>query len=138
MILGAAANHSANNKGTKRKPIHDGKSDDDFLEDDEDEDEVDEDESEVITLSRVWLSFSWPVKEDEIVGKWFAVIFNGKKNKTLYIAKVKRRFLEEKNGIIDKLVNNLFKTKGTLLEDTPNICHLMKICLIFGILSKGL
>ena len=94
--------------------------DDDFAK--EDEVGVSEDESEVDTLNKVWSSISWPVEENEILGKWFAVIYNGKRTKTLYIAKVNRRFLEDENGSIDKVLLTCLKPKvglGTLLEDTP-------------------
>lgn len=126
------ANHSAK-KSVKRKLLHDDNdnlesSESDYTEEESEdddfatEDEANEVESEVDTLNRVWSSINWPVEEDEIVGRWFAVIYNGKRTKTLYIAKANRRFLEDENGSIDKLLMTCLKPKvglETLLEDTP-------------------
>ena len=58
--------------------------------------ERDEEEELMQHLKAVWKSFSLPVKEEDLVGKWYALMVRSKKRrKTLYIAKVLRRFLLE-------------------------------------------
>ena len=75
------------------------------VEDDEDdeEDDIYDDESgdDIFSEPRdvvkeAWRSLSPPVSEESLLGKWYAVIFKGKK-KPMYVGKVKKRFLEDKD-----------------------------------------
>ena len=73
-------------------------------------------------LEKVWKSVSLPVPEEELIGRWYAVIVNSKKRKTLYIAKVVRRFLLEANGPVDCLEMCFLMPKygsGDIIDDTP-------------------
>ena len=76
-------------------------------------------------LKAVWKSFSLPVKEEHLVGKWYALMVRSKKRrKTLYIAKVLRRFLLEAGGPVDKLEMRCLMPKygsGNTIDDTPEL-----------------
>ena len=52
-----------------------------------------------------------PTKEYYLVNKWFAVVYAGKRKKTLFIAKLLNWFLEEKNGPVDEFPMRCLKTK---------------------------
>ena len=45
------------------------------------------------TLFDAWSSLSMPAREEDLVGKWYSVIFKNDKGKDLYVGKVVRRFL---------------------------------------------
>ena len=64
----------------------------------EEESEDDEDE-EIGLMSDCWKRLCPPVEEAEILGKWFACIYLGKKAQLLYIGRVKRRFLMDEGGM---------------------------------------
>ena len=49
-------------------------------------------------LHDVWKGVSPPLKEEDIVNQWFAVIYWHKKKQSLFIGKAKRRFLQDVNG----------------------------------------
>ena len=66
------------------------------------ESEVEEDEEEV--LLALWKSLSPPVPEEEVVQKWYAVIFSDKKKSYLYIGKALNRFLVDEGGPIKSLI----------------------------------
>ena len=54
--------------------------------------------------------------------KWYAVIFKGKNKPMLYVGKVKKRFLEDKDGPVTDIMLLCLKPKvgsGTILEDSP-------------------
>ena len=57
-------------------------------------------------------------------GEWFAVIMNGKKRKTLYVAELLSRFLVDEAGPVDKLEMRCLMPKvgsGNILNDTPEL-----------------
>ena len=57
-----------------------------------------------------------------MVNKWFAVVYKGKRKKTLFIAKLLNRFLEDKNNPVDEFAMRCLKPKfdtGNVLEDMP-------------------
>ena len=73
-------------------------------------------------LHAVWKQLSPPTKEDKIVGKWYAVIYQNRKSPMLYIGKAVRRFLHDKNGPVGSILIRCLKPKvgsGTVLEYTP-------------------
>ena len=74
-------------------------------------------------LQRTWSSLNPPVQEREVVGKWYAGIYEGKKGKKLCIGRLARRFLEDKDGEVDGIEMRCLKPKvglGTVMEDTPD------------------
>ena len=52
-----------------------------------------------------------PILESDLVGKRFAVVYQGKRNAVLYIAKVERRFLSDEEGTVDKFLMICLKPK---------------------------
>ena len=47
-----------------------------------------------------WEAFSPPVPERDLINAWYAAIFyGGKKKGTLYLGRVKKRFLQEKDAV---------------------------------------
>ena len=76
-------------------------------------------------LGGIWKSISFPVPEDQLKGKWYAVVYRNEKNnkKTLYIAKILGRFLLDEGGEIDKVMMKCLIPKtgsGDILCDTPS------------------
>ena len=60
---------------------------------------------------------------ENLVGKWFAVCFAGKRGESLFIAKLVSRFLMDEDGPVDCLIMQSLKPKvgsGTVLEPTPS------------------
>lgn len=60
--------------------------------------------------------------EDQIVGKWYRVVYQGKTSMLLYVAKVLRRFLVDVDGPVDTILVSYLKSKsgfGTRLQATP-------------------
>jgi len=100
-------------------------SNDDFSSDDNESMSIDEDKEDkdtIESMKKVWAYLSLPNKEGNLIGKWFAVCYKGKRNETLYISKVIACFLQDENGPVDKLIMRSLKPKfgsGTILEDTP-------------------
>ena len=54
-------------------------------------------------LQTVWKQLSPPTKEDQIVGKWYAVIYQNRKSPMLYIVKAVRRCLHDENGPVESI-----------------------------------
>ena len=82
-----------------------------------------EDENEIVIMKRTWAYLSPPNEEKNLIGKWFAVCYKGKKSESLYISKVVLRFLIDKDGPVECLLMKSLKPKvgsGTILEDTPS------------------
>jgi len=50
-----------------------------------------------------WRSLCPPHLQTDVEGKWYAVIWLGKKTKSLFIGKVLRRFLVHKDGMLKNL-----------------------------------
>ena len=71
--------------------------------------------------TEAWLNL--PTKEGDLVNRWFALVYAGKrKKKTLFIAKLLNRFLEDADGPADEFLMRCLKPKvdsGDILEDTP-------------------
>ena len=63
-----------------------------------------------------------PNKEEDLVGKRFAVVYQGQRTATLSVAKIGKRFLQDTDGEVDKLMMMCLKPKvgmGSILEGTP-------------------
>ena len=56
--------------------------------DEDDESEDDDFDNEDCALKQTWESLSPPIPEEEIIGKWYGVIYSTKNRKLLYIGKV--------------------------------------------------
>jgi len=64
-------------------------------------------------LRRTWKIISPPVKEEDIIGKWFGVVYRTEKfAPALYVAKALKRFLADENGIVECL--GVFNGKSLL------------------------
>ena len=73
-------------------------------------------------LINTWKFLSPPSKEEDIIEKWFAVIYAKKHTQHLFVAKANRRFLVDEGGQVDKVLLTCLKPKigpGNILEETP-------------------
>ena len=59
-------------------------------------------ENAIHTMQKTQHWLNPPTKECGLVNKWFAVVYTGKRKKTLFIAKLLHRFLVNENGLADK------------------------------------
>lgn len=85
----------------------------------EDEDKEDDDEEVEQRLVKLWKWLGSPTKEEEVVGKWFAFVYQGKKSVHLYIGKATERFLCDQDGPIHSVTIDALKPRvgtGTILE----------------------
>ena len=48
-----------------------------------------------MAMQKTWQYLSPPNPEKNMVGKWFTVIYAGKRRATLYVAKLINRFLDD-------------------------------------------
>ena len=74
------------------------------------------------TLLETWCHLSPPIKESEIMGKWFAGIYETKRSKSLCIGQFMKQFLKDENGDVDAIEMRCLKPKvglSTVMEDTP-------------------
>ena len=77
----------------------------------------------------MWKTLS-PMEDESIIGKWYAVVYNTKCTIILFVGKITKRFLDDKNGPVDGLEVRCLKPKvgsGTIVEDTQ--AHLPDISL---------
>lgn len=95
---------------------------------DSDEDGTDDEEEMQIAEARESIRNTWKslspavISEKDLVGKFYATIYYKGTKGMLYIGKVVRRFLEEKEGNVTQLEIMCLKPKighGTIVEDTP-------------------
>ena len=73
-------------------------------------------------MNSVWRSLNPPIKEEEIVGKWYACVYGEKKKQTLYIAKINMRYLFDVDGPTTDLFMSCLKPgvgSTTILEESP-------------------
>ncbi|XP_065064643.1 uncharacterized protein LOC135690884 [Rhopilema esculentum] len=87
-----------------------------------------------IYLKEFWQSLCPPVEEVEIIGKWYAAIFLGKKSQQIYIGKVTKRFLADVDGPATGIELDCLKPhfgSGTVLEGIPS--HLPRDIDLFDI-----
>ena len=74
------------------------------------------------SLNQVWKLLNPPETEDSIVGKWFACIYGSGRKQKLYVAKVRRRFLFDKDGPTESVELECLKPNvgsGNILESAP-------------------
>ena len=80
----------------------------------------------------MWDSLSPPVSEEHLIGKWYAIIFDGEKIPHLFIAKFDRRFLQDENSPLAAidcfcLKEKIGYDKNNLLEEDKrnkkDTCH---------------
>ena len=103
------------------------------LEDEEESTICDELEQAVQTMKDTWRFASPPNEESNVIGKWYAVCYQGKKSINLFVAEANRHFLEDKNGPVDNIIMTCLKPKvvlATFLKTPQNIYQQMKPHLI--------
>ena len=101
--LSTVASTSKKQKQVKKK-FFDEKEDSSFLEETSESSEelaheessdnevVDESKRAMATIHGAWKAISPPNKEDEVMGKWFGVVYRGEKVPMLHVAKLLHRF----------------------------------------------
>ena len=131
-----AAMKSKDSKGTKKgKKKAENKRDNEnekqqditkyFKKKDSDEDYFDSSTDVKEKLKLFWKSISPPVKEDEVLGKWFIAIYKDPKPKgrqTYCIGRAKMRFLDEADGKVSQLQLDCLKPRvgnTTVLQEYP-------------------
>ena len=85
--------------------------------DKEDVSESEDDVSDPVMAAKWKLKITWktlnpPVKEDQILGKWYAIIYSSKRSSMLFVGKVLRRFLDDENGPTESLEIKCLKPKA--------------------------
>ena len=95
---------SKKQKQVKKKFFDDEEEDSSFLdetpesseelagEESSDNEVVDESKRAMATIHGAWKAISPPNKEDEVMGKWFGVVYRGEKVPMLHVAKLLHRF----------------------------------------------
>ena len=74
-------------------------------------------------LKSTWASVSLDHKEEDLIGKWYGVVYRGKRKVTLYIAKILNRFLMDVDGPVKSLLMECLMPKigsGNQLKATPS------------------
>ena len=69
-----------------------------------------------------WVPFGVEHKEEDLIGKWYEVIYRSKKKLILYVAKIKNRFLEDVDGPVCSLLMECLMPKtgsGNEIKATP-------------------
>ncbi|XP_057299067.1 PH domain-containing protein DDB_G0287875-like [Hydractinia symbiolongicarpus] len=82
----------------------------------ESEEDVVQDESTdtLLSMEKTWKFLNSPTKECDVVGKWYACIYDTKRGPSLYIGKALTRFLYDENGVAAGLqIECLQKKLGT-------------------------
>ena len=113
--------------GSDEEMENDEESDSDVEDSESDSDdilpiEVDPTKAAELEMKCASLSLSPPIAEKDIIGKWYGVVWQGKRTETLYVAKVIKRFLVDENEPVETLLMQSLKPKlgyGITLEDTP-------------------
>ena len=93
----------------------------DFEKLDETNSSSDKGEQVICVLKSIWKSLCPPIKEEDIIGKWYGVIY-GKKKTSLFVAKVEKWFLVDRDGCVQSIMMRCLIPKmgsGTTLKDTP-------------------
>ena len=84
---------------------------------------VDESNRAMATIQGAWKAISPLNKEDEVMGKWFGVVYCGGKVLMLHVAILLRRFLDDENGpvVSAEMECNMAKVgSGDVLQATPS------------------
>ena len=93
---------------------------------------VDESKRAMATIHGAWKAISPPNKEDEVMGKWFGVVYCGGKVLMLHVAKLLCHFLDDENGPVASAEMECHMAKvgsGDVLQATP--FHLPRDTAIF-------
>ena len=69
-------------------------------EDDVNIDEIDSGEEKIFKMKEYWHRLSLPTMEKELIDKWYACIFLHNKSASLYIGRMKKRFLSDEGGML--------------------------------------
>ena len=135
---------SKKQKQVKKKFFDDEEEDSSFLdetpesseelagEESSDNEVVDESKRAMATIHGAWKAISPPNKEDEVMGKWFGVVYCGGKVLMLHVAKLLRHFLDDENGPVASAEMECHMAKvgsGDVLQATP--FHLPRDTAIF-------
>jgi len=100
-------------------------SEDDMPQSENEENEVpaaDDDLGPEQVLRKTWGTINPPVSQEAILGKWYAVTYETKRTSRLFIGKIVKRFLTDKDGSVESLEIRCLKPKvgyQTTIEDTP-------------------
>ena len=91
--------------------------------DDNDDDDDDNANGDEVTdqLLKTWKGVKPRNKDENLLGKSYAVVYSGKRSKILFIGKLDQRFVVGADYEVDKLLITCLKPKvglGTILEDT--------------------
>ena len=75
-------------------------------------------------LKTCWEAFSSPAPEKDLINAWYAAIFyGGRKKGSLYLGRVKKRFLKKKDGAVDSFELDCLKPSAvpstTVIEEPP-------------------
>ena len=153
MILPASAGSSSGLSKKRHYPDSESESDmltvDGLSSDDSDDDLVSISESEdtdsevddsIKLLTSTWASVGVEHKEEDLIGKWYEVIYYNKKKLILYVAKIKNRFLENVDGPVCSLLMECLmpktgsenKIKATPTHLPPDISEFPLKDLIYG------
>ena len=137
---------SKKQKQVKKKFFDDEEEDSSFLdetpesseelagEESSDNEVVDESKRAMATIHGAWKAISPPNKEDEVMGKWFGVVYCGGKVLMLHVAKLLRHFLDDENGPVASAEMECHMAKvgsGDVLQATP--FHLPRDTAIFSL-----
>ena len=99
-------------------------SDDDLVSISESEDTDDEVDDSIKLLRLTWASAGVEHKEEDLIAKWYRVIYR-KKKLILYVAKIKNRFLEDVDGpVCSMLMECLMPKTGSGNEIKATLTHL--------------
>ena len=74
-------------------------------------------------LKAFWSNISPPTTQDQIVGKWYAAVYEENKKKAMCVGRAKQRFLNEKDGTVTHLELDCLKPQvgnGCTLESYPD------------------
>ena len=52
-----------------------------------------------------------PTEEKDLIDKWFAIVYVSKRKRSLYIAKLLKRFLKDKDGPANEFLMRCLKPK---------------------------
>ena len=54
-------------------------------------------------LRATWKTFSPPMTEDSLFGKWYGVLYCTKRTSKLFVVKILKRFVADENGLVENL-----------------------------------
>ena len=123
---------SKKQKQVKKKFFDDEEEDSSFLdetpesseelagEESSDNEVVDESKRAMATIHGAWKAISPSIKKDEVMDKWFGVVYHGGKVPILHVAKLLCHFLDDENGLVASVEMECLMAKvgsGNVLQD---------------------